>query len=539
MDKHHVLPHEALAASSTLSTPFTDVLSQYESGSPAGFAHWAYDPSPYWKLIDRASTPAEGTNPLPSPTSHVIPTPRLIQPQIVASFAPANLKREPSPNMWSKEEPQARKPTVVVVEAWNMKDSPAKISRFADVDLDYLEDVVVLFCFGVLTTQALLLPRFQFNFSKSRRWGVKLTMYGHTIIKSTVYDTQKEAKSDVCRAALNKLQLDFPDWILPDDFDNIESSAHLTSFPAEFCTHNGFELPRYTRIMHGNEIYHKVQVHRTTYTGRTGTYAEEELSRRSCALLALRHLYIDGSETNSNLSGTLTLEGMDARLLALVPRDPVQARTYIWGNSNHAKASRKKTKRERIVQFQKKKRPIEHKPSAGFPNEVDGNRKRPKSVPRNSNMLPLQHSRLASIEVPAEKEEKRWAVMPCQIQRQIHDLASSTERLQKVCDLLRLEYPEIRVDRQDGRLVDTRGEYTAGAYFKTDPFLRRAGAVGPVTGLQDSRSLAEQACAEEVIKYLIRMVEEDEELETKIAKQRQSVEQWKAKNEETMMHDHQ
>ncbi|RAH71202.1 uncharacterized protein BO66DRAFT_437624 [Aspergillus aculeatinus CBS 121060] len=417
--------------------------------------------------------------------------------------------------MWSKEEPQARKPTVVVVEAWNMKDSPAKISRFADVDLDYLEDDVVLFCFGVLTTQALLLPRFQFNFSKTRRWGVKLTMYGHTIIKSTVYDTQKEAKSDACRAALKKLQLDFPDWILPDDFDNIES------------------------IMHGNEVYHKVQVHRTTYTGRTGTYAEDELSRRSCALLALRHLYIDGSETNSNLSGTLTLEGMDARLLALVPRDPVQARTYIWGSSNHAKASRKKTKRERMVQFHKKKRPVEHEPSAEFPNEVDGNRKRPKSVPRNSNMLPLQHSRLASIEVPAEKEEKRWAVTPCQIQRQIHDLASSTERLQKVCDLLRLEYPEIRVDRQDGRLIDTRGEYTAGAYFKTDPFLRRAGAVGPVTGLQDSRSLAEQACAEEVIKYLIRMVEEDEELETKIAKQRQSVEQWKAKNEDTMMHDHQ
>ena len=107
--------------------------------------------------------------------------------------------------------------------------------------------------------------------------------------------------------------------------------------------------------MHGNEVYHKVQVHRTTYTGRTGTYAEDELSRRSCALLVLRHLYIDGSETNSNLSGTLTLEGMDARLLALVPRDPVQARTYIWGNSNHAKASRKKTKRERIVQFQQKK----------------------------------------------------------------------------------------------------------------------------------------------------------------------------------------
>ncbi|RAH83993.1 hypothetical protein BO86DRAFT_446730 [Aspergillus japonicus CBS 114.51] len=481
MDKHHhhhLLPHQVLAASSTSSTSFTDVISQYQYSSP--------------------------------------------------------------PGIWSEEEPQERKPAVVVVEAWNMKDSPAKISRLSDVELDLLEDDVILFCFGVLTTQALLLPRFQFNISKSRRWGVKLTMYGCTIIKSAIYDTQKEAKSDICRAALKKLQPEFPDWNLPDDLDNIESSVDWdwVDLLQEFCAHNGFELPRYTKVMHENEFYHKVQVHRTTYTGKTGTYAEDEHSQRSCALLALQQIYINGSETSSNLSGTLILEGLDARLLALVPRDPLQTRTYIWESSNYAKAPRKKP-RGRTEQSHQRKRQAEHELSAGFPNEVDGNSKRPKSVPRNSNMLPLQHSRLASIEVPVKKDEKRWAVTPRQVQLQIRGLGSSTERLQKVCDLLCLEYPEIRVDRQDGRLVDTLGEYTAGAYFKSDPFLRRAGAVGPVTGLQDNRSLAEQACAEEVVKYLIQIVAEDEELEINIAKQRQSVEQWKAKNEGFLMHDHQ
>jgi hypothetical protein len=51
---------------------------------------------------------------------------------------------------------------------------------------------------------------------------------------------------------------------------------------------------------------------------------------------------------------------------------------------------------------------------------------------------------------------------------------------EKVCDLLKLEHPEIRIERSDGRLIETGGQYTAAAYFKGDPFLTRAGAIGRI-----------------------------------------------------------
>lgn len=74
----------------------------------------------------------------------------------------------------------------------------------------------VLFYFGVLATRALLLPRFQFNGSKKGdKWGVKLTMYGHTIVKGIQYKSHKLAKVTICREALEKLKAEYADFTFP------------------------------------------------------------------------------------------------------------------------------------------------------------------------------------------------------------------------------------------------------------------------------------------------------------------------------------
>ncbi|RAL08662.1 uncharacterized protein BO97DRAFT_328251, partial [Aspergillus homomorphus CBS 101889] len=403
----------------------------------------------------------------------------------------------------------------------------------AEAQLDFLDDDVILFCFGVLTTQALLLPRFQFSVSKSCRWGVKLTMYGHTIVKSIIYNTQKEAKSDVCRAALRKLQPDFPDWKLPDIIDDVSLASDWNwvdllqgNFMAEFCTFSGLDFSGYTKFMHGSEFYHRVQVQRTIYTGRIGHYADDEHSRRSCALLALRRLYIDDSDVTSSFLGPSNLKKMDAKMLALVPRDPHQARTFTWECFDHAKAAHSEKRRDRFeLPYRRNRRP-EYEPSTAYPNEAGENRKRTKVEPRNSNLLLIQRARIASVEVTVKEEEKRWTVTPREIQLQIQSLTSYTGKLQKVCGLLHLEYPEIRVERLDGRLTETLGQYTVGAHFKDDPFLRRAGPIGHVNSLEGTKSMAEQTCAQKVVEFLIQMVEEDDELETTAANERRSVQQW-------------
>lgn len=99
--------------------------------------------------------------------------------------------------------------------------------------------------------------------------------------------------------------------------------------------------------------------------------------------------------------------------------------------------------------------------------------------------------------------------------------------LTEACQLLSLQRPEISVERTDGRLVEGEGEYSAAAYFQGDPFLTRAGAIGSIKGVHQSQMAARESCAGEVVKYLLRMVNEDTILEEEEAAKREQPEQWR------------
>jgi hypothetical protein len=52
-------------------------------------------------------------------------------------------------------------------------------------------------------------------------------------------------------------------------------------------------------------------------------------------------------------------------------------------------------------------------------------------------------------------------------------------------------------------------QYHAAAYFPGDPFLARVGAIGQIKNVNGSKDMAKEACATEVVKFLIQMVKDD------------------------------
>lgn len=87
----------------------------------------------------------------------------------------------------------------------------------------------MLFCFGVLATQILILPRFQFIGDKNTgngKFGVKLTVYGYTFRRNQAFDSEMEAKVEVCREALTMLKHQLPRLIVPNaPFDYLTTAA--------------------------------------------------------------------------------------------------------------------------------------------------------------------------------------------------------------------------------------------------------------------------------------------------------------------------
>ncbi|PWY78151.1 hypothetical protein BO94DRAFT_472361, partial [Aspergillus sclerotioniger CBS 115572] len=385
--------------------------------------------------------------------------------------------------------------------------------RLGSTNLCKLSEDEVLFCYGALATQALLLPRFQFNNSKDSRWGVKLTMYGFTIARSNVYSSQKAAKADVCRTALKRLQAEYPEWVLPDEEQGgpVTSGWDWIELLREYCVQNGISGPAYTKFLpeRGNVYCHGVKVQHATYTGPMDHYASDYVSRNTSAYKALQTLLIHGSGEVCNFPGPFTLKRHDERLLADVPR--------LSGFVNHDMDSRP---------------PVALKPRTepenvgSKPLERSKKRKLDGDAPGNSNLLPLTNCRLSSVDVCVQEEVKRWKLTPRELATQIGAMKSYVDKLTKICELLELEHPELRVERIDGRLVETYGDYTAGAYFKNDPFLTRAGAIGHISSMQGTRLAVEESCAQKVVDYLTTMVQEDYNMEKAAAEGRRLIEQW-------------
>ncbi|KAL4961214.1 uncharacterized protein BDV14DRAFT_203928 [Aspergillus stella-maris] len=424
--------------------------------------------------------------------------------------------------------------------------SRSKTVTLSSLDVESASDSKVLFYFGVLATKALLLPTFEYTSGrKSRLWGVKMKIYGMTFVRSHVYDSRKVARVCICREALKKLKTEFPHWIVPERPKDALAPPgwNWVETLREYCVHQGLSEPRYTKYVHHKGYRHEVEVDGDAYFGSLKHYSEEAQSKQGAAHVALYDVLVRGSE----LEGPSSLKRHNEAMLAVVPRDPLSTHVDKSGynrlKDTHRDMMAAPSRNTACISTVPAKRGSEDYNDSGRSRGRSGRSKPPatvpqthKSTPGNANLQPLQNCRLPVVETTVIREERRWEVTPSQITDRTRELKTWTAKLERVmtslhleiCDLLLLEQPEIRIERTDGRLVENDGEYNAAAYFKSDPFLTRAGAIGQIKTFSGSKSAVREACAWAVCDYLVGMVREDMRIEDKAAQEREAINRWPA-----------
>jgi hypothetical protein len=100
----------------------------------------------------------------------------------------------------------------------NSLQGPGNCLPLGSLEISTLSSDKVLYYFGVLAIQALLLPKFQCDSSKKRGfWKGKLTLYGLTFESDYSFHTPLQAKSAMARKALEKLQGPYSSWTVPPE----------------------------------------------------------------------------------------------------------------------------------------------------------------------------------------------------------------------------------------------------------------------------------------------------------------------------------
>ncbi|KAL2824759.1 hypothetical protein BDW59DRAFT_147030 [Aspergillus cavernicola] len=392
----------------------------------------------------------------------------------------------------------------------------AKSISLNSLNIQSISESKVLYYFGVLATEALLLPRFYFTSGrKTNKWGGKMTMYGMTHTCMHVYTYRRSARVSLCREALKRLKVEFPNWVVPERPGDSMTNPRWdwVELLREYCVHHTLLEPKYTKYAHHKGYRHEVKVDGTMYFGFLRYYPTERSSKQGAAHEALYDVLVQGDDEDTGTQGLPTLKTSDEALLSMVPREPLHKFP-----KSRIPARRKLDDRDesRSVKIRRRK----SKPPATY-SEF-----RRSIPPRNANLQPLEYCRIAAIKSPVAEAQRRWRVTPSEIPRRLQGIDTWVAKLEKLCDLLPLEHPEIQIESSDGRLLETEGEYTATAYFKSDPFLARAGAIGHVQSFSGTRDAVHEACAREVSNYLIRMVDEDTALENAAAEERQAINQW-------------
>ncbi|RDW61255.1 uncharacterized protein DSM5745_10753 [Aspergillus mulundensis] len=420
--------------------------------------------------------------------------------------------------------------------------SRTELVTLRKLNVDSTSESKILYYFGVLATAELLLPRFHFTKGrKDRYWGVKMTMYGMTFVRSHVYESRRSAKVSICREALKKLKVEFPNWVVPER-------------PRDLLAPSGWD---WVEILQGYR--HEVEVDGGAYFGPLRYYAAELQSKQGAAHVALYEVLVRQDYKRVETEGAPSLKRPNEPLLAVVPRDTYRKSAHgmvsevladlkrprdtlsdvSTQDSLHTSSGSRAPARRRLDNYTDSRKTRRR----GGRNRSPATTSQQKPVSGNANLQPLKNCRLAAVEATVVKEERRWKLTPSEISRELHGMETwdvklencmtlpsmgrvVSSMLEEICSLLTLERPEMRIERTDGRLIETDGQYTAAAYFNSDPFLARAGAIGKIQTFSGNRAAASCACAQRVCEYLIDLVKEDMMLEDNAAKEREAISRW-------------
>ncbi|KAK2801817.1 hypothetical protein FQN50_007562 [Emmonsiellopsis sp. PD_5] len=402
--------------------------------------------------------------------------------------------------------------------------------KYGTLDADSLGHNVAIFYFGVLGLMAGLSPTFSYDRSPEGNWTAFLTYLDATIFKDGDHEDKFIAKAETCRKALDMLRGGFSGWALPDLPGPDVQMAH--------CDHNKLGHPAYTKYVHEDGgVRCEVEVCGTSYFGAAKFYRSETDAANASAHSALYTLLISGEDVMSLFQGVGFAGGFAIAKTAGKPTKKTK--------DNSKKLPQTATSSTCGKRAAATRKNLAGDPFAQQPRAVSGKAKANKAAPfqqkkptrrgkaknnskQNANLVPIPaRGRWVPIpEAPSSGPAASKITARALISKTMQ-CASQGERVEKICSLLSMEPPEYRVEptRSDPYLP----VYSIVALFPNDPFLARVGPIGYTTYEHGLRSVAQEACAEEVASYLVKMVADDEEWEEENVKKARNIQVWEGR----------
>lgn len=253
-------------------------------------------------------------------------------------------------------------------------------------------------------------------------------MYGRTIVRSFLFETQMEARIEVCWEALKGLQSQFPGWLVPYEPEGGSNSpgwnwvellqgkspswyCHSTvdwhllmRTMTDYCVQNGLRNPQYTQYIHEGNYRHEVEVEGGSFFGLQKQCPDALSSKNAAAHMALHVLLVYGNSV-LDFPGPFTMKMSRESLFAHVPKFPSRA----------CAISSSPESPDRRGAIKKKQRTRSHHKKL--------------SPRKNANLLPLTESKLPDLEMNPVKEKRRWNISPSELQNRLKNLPTPFARL--------------------------------------------------------------------------------------------------------------
>ncbi|KAJ5778614.1 hypothetical protein N7520_001860 [Penicillium odoratum] len=181
--------------------------------------------------------------------------------------------------------------------------STAKPTTLGLTDVDNLSDNEILFLFGAFSQMFKLSPRFEFKHGgkRGKKIGLKLTVFGHTVLLPPTSEVADEIRILGCKKILAKLRGYNPQWeVPPQPISGLPSSLgwNWPNMLEDFCANEGWSFPIYKPTMYGNDNQWHCDVSMNGHLFRTSCPSDgKEQARTTAAHLALYTLLVNWRTT--------------------------------------------------------------------------------------------------------------------------------------------------------------------------------------------------------------------------------------------------
>ncbi|KAJ5734151.1 hypothetical protein N7493_002937 [Penicillium malachiteum] len=437
------------------------------------------------------------------------------------------------------------------------------------LDLDSLSANQILFTFGVICIMARLTPRFQFKYGGlgGNKVGVRLTVYGHTVVIQPESECAHLSRVSACKKALFKLRKFHPQWLIPPLPSDRPTGPewNWARLLEEYCTPLNFPMPLYNPTLCAGQWHCDLSMQGRLFRTASASDSLDE-AQNTVSHIAIYSLLVDDKVPSSiiepasdppllikkekgNANATTTVGDATAnpRLTTDLPPRMVEVLKGAgllrgsFGGAKRGKRNRPGRGGSKNIANQPPKpakppnppkapKPQPPKPQAQNPQSQ--NPSNPAAPPlskkaakaaraaalaaagneqasSNANLLPLTNSRVAPL-----PEKPKTFVDPLatlkKIQQQLGQNKDASYRgvLTRICAILGICDADIR--REDNANLGDPLPWVMVAYFdKKHPFLSRASPVAlcklPKMNEEDAISLG----AKKATLFLLDMIKED------------------------------